>query len=454
LKTSTLVFAEDTWSELTSVLEAQNEAAAVLVARPARSLDHLTLLVRKIVWVPEDDVLVRSSDGLEIRSHGYMRGLKAAVVDSSAAIFFHSHPGARSAQRSQRDHGVDSSLRELFQNRTGSDLYGSLVLAGAEGSPSFDLSVWDGTDLIGLTRIRVVGKRLRLFSRAAAPVASADIFDRQIRMFGAAGQQMLSELRVGVVGAGGTGSAVFEQLVRLGIREIVVIDDDRLSRDNVSRVYGSGLADVGVPKVAIAAANAKRIGLGTNVTVIEGRVTEESVAGALTQCDVIFGCTDDHAGRIVLSRLAYWYLAPVFDMGFLVWTDEAHVTGLFGRVTSMIPGEPCLICRRRIDLGMARAEVLLPEERERLRREGYVPGLDEPAAALIPFTAAVASLALNELLGRMIGYLSDGPGEVFMYFHDRQLRRIQGHVVEGHFCGDRDAWGRGDETPRLGMTWP
>ncbi len=265
---------------------------------------------------------------------------------------------------------------------------------------------------------------------------------------------MLSELRVGVVGAGGTGSAVFEQLVRLGIREIVVIDDDRLSRDNVSRVYGSGLADVGVPKVAIAAANAKRIGLGTNVTVIEGRVTEESVAGALTQCDVIFGCTDDHAGRIVLSRLAYWYLAPVFDMGFLVWTDEAHVTGLFGRVTSMIPGEPCLICRRRIDLGMARAEVLLPEERERLRREGYVPGLDEPAAALIPFTAAVASLALNELLGRMIGYLSDGPGEVFMYFHDRQLRRIQGHVVEGHFCGDRDAWGRGDETPRLGMTWP
>ena len=47
---------------------------------------------------------------------------------------------------------------------------------------------------------------------------SEDVFDRQVRAFGADIQELLATLRIGIVGNGGTGSPVAEQLIRLGFR--------------------------------------------------------------------------------------------------------------------------------------------------------------------------------------------------------------------------------------------
>ena len=47
------------------------------------------------------------------------------------------------------------------------------------------------------------------------------------------------DLTVGIVGCGGTGSAVAEQLARLGVRRFILTDPDTLSASNVTRVYGS-----------------------------------------------------------------------------------------------------------------------------------------------------------------------------------------------------------------------
>lgn len=49
-------------------------------------------------------------------------------------------------------------------------------------------------------------------------------------------QQTLGALRVGIVGCGGTGSAVAEQLVRLGVPHLTLIDADTLTESNVTRV--------------------------------------------------------------------------------------------------------------------------------------------------------------------------------------------------------------------------
>ncbi len=77
------------------------------------------------------------------------------------------------------------------------------------------------------------------------------IYDRNVRAFGPDVQQTLADLRVGVVGCGGTGSAVAEQLVRLGVRHLTLLDPDVLSENNLTRVYGSSLANVGQPKVHV-----------------------------------------------------------------------------------------------------------------------------------------------------------------------------------------------------------
>jgi tRNA A37 threonylcarbamoyladenosine dehydratase len=126
--------------------------------------------------------------------------------------------------------------------------------------------------------------------RLLLPPGPADVavdasFDRQIRAFGPDGQRLLAETRVGVVGAGGTGSAVCEQLVRLGVGDVLVLDPDVINDDgsNVTRVYGSTMNDLGMPKVDIVARAADQIGFGTNVTPVQQTINAESAARTTTE---------------------------------------------------------------------------------------------------------------------------------------------------------------------------
>ena len=137
-------------------------------------------------------------------------------------------------------------------------------------------------------------------------------------------------MRVGVVGCGGTGSAVLEQLARLGVGSLTFVDHDVVTPTNITRIHGSTIADVDRPKVEMMRDHLADIGLGTELNPVEGNVTRREVMEQLRGCDVVFGYTDDDGGRAVLSRLAYWYLLPVIDMGVIIKSHEALVSGIFG----------------------------------------------------------------------------------------------------------------------------
>jgi molybdopterin/thiamine biosynthesis adenylyltransferase len=284
----------------------------------------------------------------------------------------------------------------------------------------------------------------------------AAAFDRQIRAFGPDGQRLLAQLRVGVVGAGGTGSAVCEQLIRLGVGELLVIDPDVINDDgsNVTRVYGSTMNDIGMPKVDIVARAATQIALGTKVSTVQGSINDESTARLLTDCDVVFGCTDDNRGRMTLSRLAVWYLIPVIDMGVKLTSRDGTLTGIEGRITIVGPETGCLQCRGRINPQALQAEVLQPAERADRVAEGYAIGLAERDPAVVAFTTGVASQAISEFLARTFS-LDDAPPstELLMRFHRRDIRRNTRAGKPGHWCTDPNNIGAGDAMPFLGTLW-
>lgn len=452
---TTIAFTEETWADLTAALGATVETAGVILAGRAAVGTDVTFMARSVAWIPAQFYERRRRDGLAIDSGGYVPILKRASDEGLVAIFFHTHPG-NFPKPSLADDAVDTELRSLFPIRTGQGEYVSLVLGGTSASPTFTGRVCTADAVPRpVERIRTVGRRLRILFPAGRNANDMDdVFDRQLRAFGREGQRLLAELHVGVVGAGGTGSAVCEQLLRLGVGALTVIDDDVITPTNLTRVYGSSMSDVGRAKVAVVAANAARIGLGTQVCAIEARVTERAVAQELRDCDIIFGCTDDHAGRAILARLAYWYLLPLIDMGFLVDSAGGRVRGLFGRISTVLPGTPCLLCRGRIDPGMARNDTLPPKERMRLAAEGYTPGLGEPDPSVVVYTTLVASLAVNEMLERLIGYgPTPAPSELLVRLHDRELRSVSVSAQDGHYCLDRNMWARGDTDPFLGQLW-
>lgn len=435
------------------------ETGGVLLVSHHRADEGETrLLARSIHWVPEAAYERRAEHEMLIASDGYAAALSSAERDRSVPLWVHTHPGGRPV-RSEKDERVDAQIAEVFRLRSGSEHYGTVIVSPGTAGLALTGTV-QGSDgsIESIERFWMIGNRWRLVQAFGSAPAIADtaMFDRNVRAFGEAVQRMIGMLRIGIVGCGGTGSAVAEQLVRLGARHLLLVDADTLGPSNVTRVYGSTPADVGRPKTEVLAEHLRRIAPDVSCRTVFGRSTSEPVARTLASADLLFGCTDDNAGRLVLSRLGAYYLVPAIDMGILLSSGAGgELAGIDGRVTTMTPGSACLVCRGRVDSARAAAEMRTPEERRRLEDEGYAPALGETEPAVVAFTTMTAAVAVSELLERLIGYGdSPRPGEILLRLHDRGLSTNTADPAPHHYCHpDAGKLGRGDTDPFLEQVW-
>lgn len=437
------------------------ETAGVLLCSVVQTpVGSLRLLARRMRWVEEQAYLRRESDSLVIASEGYVGALGEAERLNAACLWVHTHPGdGASPIQSAHDHVVDDQLADLFRLRSASPYYGALVFSSHGNGLAFTgFLQLEGEDKHTIERLWQVGDRWQLMRAfTGQPQESHARFDRNIRAFGPAIQEALGELHIGIVGCGGTGSAVGEQLARLGVRHFTLIDPDQLSLSNTTRVYGSSPTDIGRPKTELLADALCRIAPDSAVTSIPAMVTLESVARRLLDCDLVFGCTDDNAGRLVLSRFATYFLTPVIDCGVVLSSDSNEMlTGIDGRITTLVPGQGCLVCRDRIDLARAAAELLTPDERIRRADEGYAPALGHVEPAVITFTTQVAAAAVGELLERLIGYGPEPrPSEVLLRMHEREISTNIVLPRERHYCHPASGKiGLGLTAPFLEQAWP
>jgi hypothetical protein len=261
--------------------------------------------------------------------------------------------------------------------------------------------------------VRVIGSRYRFFRNSPHGVVShiEPTFDRQVRVFGSAVSATLRNLRISIVGCGGTGSAVAALLARIGIGRLALIDDDIVEETNLNRLHFTSQsdADAGRLKVDVVGDGIAQLGLGVQVRRYPYVVNDARCRDALKASDVIFGCTDDHLGRNLLNRLSYFYSIPVIDLGLLIEPSNDFSTyDVFdGRVTVVQPGHVCQVCRGLISPTRMLAEGLRrdsPAMFDQQRRAGYIPALDEPSPVVCTFTTEVASMAVNELLHRVTGF--------------------------------------------------
>lgn len=455
--TITLRLPQPLHDELFAMATNPVETGAVLLARLVRiDSDRSVLIGTELIPVPEEAYEVRTSQSLQVTSDGYVHALKRARSTGTVPIWVHSHPGNGSVPRpSRHDHLVNSQLTELFADRSESVHYGFLIVSHNARALTFTGGV-EGAVTGPISQLSVIGAQwIFRAGHDSERHVSYDLFDRNIRAFGHQIQDTISGITVAIVGAGGTGSSTAEQLARLGVRWFILIDPKDLSESNLTRVYGSTPSDVGLPKVDVLGDHLERITPGVNVTRIRGSVTTQAVAEALRGADVVFGCTDDNAGRLRLSRLPYYYLTPVIDCGVQIDSDANDIiSGIFGRVTVVHPGTACLVCRDRIDFARAEAEVRSAEEQTRLEQEGYAPALPGVEPAVVTFTTLVAATAVSELIERLVGYgETPTPSEQILYVHDRTSRVNTEEPHVHHYCDPTVPRVDTDDDMFLGLNW-
>lgn len=455
-----VTFTEDQYTKLVDHLFSKTEGkecAAYLLCGISKTTSTTRLLVRQVIPILNSQLIAQSGVGFTIPSNSFLPVLKLADRESACFALVHSHPGGV-PEHSQQDDQEEPKLFATAYNRiAGRDkVHASIVMS----SPTMPRGrVWlEGGMTAPLEVIRVIGRRFHFFARNEQSGIDASFYDRQVRAFGPDLLSVLRSLTVGVVGAGGTGSSVVEQLIRLGIGRLVIADGDNLDRSNISRVYGSEVDDVSVPKSALMSKLARRIGLGTTVQSISKPITYESALKQFRECDVIFGCTDDEWGRSLLCQFAIRYSTPVFDLGVKIDSKDGIIRAIVGRVTILMPGERCLFCRGHISAEEVSAEIaqdLSPDEAANLRREGYIRELPGVEPSVIAFTTATAAFAIAELLERITGYRGDATTsrEISIRFDELMIRKPGPTSSLPCFCTDASLIGRGDQQRFLDQTW-
>src|ERR1051326_8150953 len=140
----------------------------------------------------------------------------------------------------------------------------------------------------------------------------ASRFARQELLFGVEGQARLSGVRIALVGLGGLGSHLAQQLVYLGVRKFVLIDRDIADTTSMNRLIGATQDDVnsGTPKVSIAARLIHSVDPEAEVDPVCDSVISRDAFDALQTVDVVIAGVDREGVRFVLNEFCAAYDRP------------------------------------------------------------------------------------------------------------------------------------------------
>src|SRR5260370_26001461 len=217
--------------------------------------------------------------------------LKRARNESLSLILTHTHPFAGDAHFSSVDDEGERVLMPALFSRTGDCPHGALVITSKECSDR----IWTkrNAEPQHLSPVMEVGRHLRIHDRKrdSSPTIPKQ-FDRSVRAFGAEGQATLASLSIGIIGLGGIGSVLAEQLAHLGVRKLLLLDPDVLEETNLNRVVGATRLDIGRPKVEVAADLIRRINPQIEARAILGDRIIANYARRILSSDFLFCCTD------------------------------------------------------------------------------------------------------------------------------------------------------------------
>ncbi len=412
---------------------------------------------------PVSESAVISSSALHItwNTGHFIQALRRCRDETETIALIHYHPGGLDCFSDQDDRN-EAALAAIVQKRNGRPLRFVSLMLLPDGR-IFGRIWTNPNEFQLLDLICVVGRRYTLHYPGRGAGQPLDFLHRQALALGEAMNQDLSQLRVGIVGCGATGSATSLLLPRLGIRRVALFDKDPADKTNLNRLHFSRMRDVaeGRLKVDLIKRGIDDMELGVDVRVFRGWVNDHNFRDALKSCDIIFGCTDDNAGRLFLNRYAYFYSTPVIDMGLAIHVGDGNppqVQAFDGRVTVLQPGTTCLLCRGVINVQRAFAESLKrvdPAEYVRRKAEAYVIGEGNPSPAVVPFTTSVATMAVEELIHRLQGFRGpNGAADQRLRQFHRGVDRHPGHMPQNDcpICGSSEYWGRGDMEPFLDAT--
>jgi hypothetical protein len=389
-------------------LDDGHEAVAILLCgrRDGDRVHRLT--VREVHGIPYDVYTLRSPTQVTWPPDWIAHLLDRAASERLSVVKVHSHPTGYGAFSATDDDG-DARLLPMIGGWVEAAVpHGSAVML--PDGRMFG-RVLRGTSFESMCCISVAGDDLHFWHPDVDAAGIPSFVASHLQAFDEGTIRRLRRLAIAVVGASGTGSPVIEQLLRLGVGVLVIVDDDLMDDRNINRILNSTMRDARSrrPKVDVLGDAAERTELGTRIIRVPKNLWHPDTVRAVAQCDAVFGCMDTVDGRYLLNALAVHYNIPYFDTGVrldAVRTGDGagRIREVCGTVNYLQPGRSSLVSRglfTMTDVAAAGLRRNDPSAHSQQLRDGYVRGVVGHRPAVISVNMFAASLAVNEFLARL-----------------------------------------------------
>lgn len=248
--------------------------------------------------------------------------------------------------------------------------------------------------------------------------------------------EVLENCKIGIVGLGGGGSQIIQELAHIGFRYFVLYDYDKIEDTNLNRLIGATVHDVKNELCKIDIATRLIRGLQPEAEIIQVCKKWQEEPDYLKTCDIIFGCLDGYQNRSELESLARRSLIPYIDIGMDVRSVGQEPPRMSGQVIASIPGSPCMRCYGFIN------ESVLATEAKAYGSAGVRPQVVWPNGVLASTAVGIAVNLLTNWTGKceeqILYYEFDGnkgtvkphlktemPVQFCPHYHDRHAGDVQ-----------------------------
>jgi len=415
-----------------------DEHGAVIAAGMAVSPRGSRLLARHVVLARDGIDYVPGKRGYRMLTASFVtENILRCASDRLVYLAIHCHGGSDEVGFSGDDlasheRGYPALLDLADGLPVGGLVFAQNALAG---------DIWlPGGRRVDLACGRVVDRPIRVLQPGPSrPVSGDPTYDRQARLFGDRGQELLRRQKVGIIGAGGAGSLIVEYLARLGVGHLVVADPERIELSNMPRVVDStrqdAMAWLTAPnrpgplrqlggrlsrrKTAISARVARKANHRGRVETVTGDIADATVTERFTDCDFLFLAADSMRARLVFNALVHQYLIPGAQVGAKVTIDKetGEVVDVFSVYRPVFPGSGCLWCNELISPARLQEEALSDTER---RQQRYVDEATIRAPSVITLNAVATAHSVDDYLFSLTGLLKPGTSNAYRRFLPRE----------------------------------
>lgn len=389
-----LVVGTTFWKTLSKHFEKRTEQVAFLFLAQTEPGVFET---RDIFVVPKEDLVDESDAHAEVSNRVLALVFKKAANENFSLCEIHSHPFSKTGTRfSPSDRAGFAEFVPHVWWRLRKRPYCAVVL----GRKDCDALIWikDPNHPDSVSAIDFGDRTWRptnlSFHEIMASLADRERYVRQELFFGKEGQRKMASMKVALVGGGGVGSHVAQQLAYLGVLDFALIDDDRVDGTNLNRLVGATEEDLGKLKIEVAERLIRAVQPRAHISPIDGGLLTKNGLDAIKTCDIAFGCVDEDGVRQVLLEACCSFKKPYIDIA----TDVPDENTFGGRIVFTGLGKGCLKCREELDDEEIDWYFSTPDQR---REKEHIYGVNKRALgstgpSVIFLNGVVASVGVQE----------------------------------------------------------